>query len=206
MLPPAPGRLSITIVWPSPSESRVARRRAMVSLAPPGAKPSTTRIGRSGYFCCAIAAFAAIMQQRMKVTFDLLSMTPPCQWGGESLAFPGPVQGRHSRIRGDRMKQQQRIRGVLSPVVTPFSKDLSPDAERFIAQCRWLLTQNCGLAVFGSNSEANSLSASERFALLDSLVAAHVDPARMLPGTGCCALTDTVRLTELAGKAGCAGV
>jgi 4-hydroxy-tetrahydrodipicolinate synthase len=104
------------------------------------------------------------------------------------------------------MNQPQRIRGVLSPVVTPFGKDLSPDPERFIAQCRWLLTQNCGLAVFGTNSEANSLSVNERIALLDSLLAADVDPARMMPGTGCCALTDTVRLTEHAVKAGCAGV
>jgi 4-hydroxy-tetrahydrodipicolinate synthase len=104
------------------------------------------------------------------------------------------------------MKQSQRIRGVLSPVVTPFSKDLSPDPVRFIAHCRWLLTQNCGLAVFGTNSEANSLSVNERIALLDSLLAADVDPARMMPGTGCCALTDTVRLTEHAVKAGCAGV
>ena len=104
------------------------------------------------------------------------------------------------------MKQPQRIRGVLSPVVTPFGRDLSPDTERFIAQCRWLLTQNCGLAVFGTNSEANSLSVNERIALLDSLLAADVDPARMMPGTGCCALTDTVRLTEHAVKAGCAGV
>ena len=104
------------------------------------------------------------------------------------------------------MTKQQRIRGVLSPVVTPFRKDLSSDSERFIAQCRWLLTQNCGLAVFGTNSEANSLSANERIALLDSLLAADVDPSRMMPGTGCCALTDTVRLTEHAVKAGCAGV
>jgi 4-hydroxy-tetrahydrodipicolinate synthase len=104
------------------------------------------------------------------------------------------------------MKQAQRIRGVLSPVVTPFNKDLSPDPQRFIAQCQWLLTQNCGLAVFGTNSEANSLSVNERIALLDALLAADVDPSRMMPGTGCCALTDTVRLTEHAVKAGCAGV
>ena len=104
------------------------------------------------------------------------------------------------------MKLTQRIRGVLSPVVTPFSKDLSPDAARFIAQCHWLLSQNCGLAVFGTNSEANSLSVNERIALLDALLAADVDPSRMMPGTGCCALTDTVRLTEHAVKAGCAGV
>src|SRR5262245_8853001 len=49
MLPPAPARLSITTGWPSPSESRVPTARAMVSLAPPGAKPSTKRIGRAGY-------------------------------------------------------------------------------------------------------------------------------------------------------------
>jgi 4-hydroxy-tetrahydrodipicolinate synthase len=104
------------------------------------------------------------------------------------------------------MKQAQRIRGVLSPVVTPFNRDLSPDPRRFIAHCQWLLTQSCGLAVFGTNSEANSLSVNERIALLDALLAADVDPSRMMPGTGCCALTDTVRLTEHAVKAGCAGV
>ena len=104
------------------------------------------------------------------------------------------------------MSPSQRINGVLSPVVTPFDADLSPDPKRFIAQCQWLLSQNCGLAVFGTNSEANSLSANERIALLDALLAADVDPARMMPGTGCCALTDTVRLTEHAVKGRCAGV
>src|SRR3970040_2968870 len=93
------------------------------------------------------------------------------------------------------MKQAQRIRGVLSPVVTPFGKDLSPDPARLISHCRWLLTQNCGLAVFGTNSEANSLSTNERIALLDALLAADVDAMRMMPGTGCCALTDTVRVS-----------
>ncbi|HXF66066.1 MAG TPA: dihydrodipicolinate synthase family protein [Burkholderiales bacterium] len=102
--------------------------------------------------------------------------------------------------------KQQPIRGVLAPVVTPFKRDLSPDPERFIAHCRWLLAQGCGLAVFGTNSEANSLSVNERIALLEALFAADLDPARMMPGTGCCALTDTVRLTEHAVKAGCAGV
>jgi 4-hydroxy-tetrahydrodipicolinate synthase len=104
------------------------------------------------------------------------------------------------------MSQTERIKGVLSPVVTPFNKDLSPDAERFVTQCQWLVSQNCGLAVFGTNSEANSLSVNERIALLDSLLSADVDATRMMPGTGCCALTDTVRLTEHAVKAGCAGV
>jgi 4-hydroxy-tetrahydrodipicolinate synthase len=100
----------------------------------------------------------------------------------------------------------QRIRGVLAPVVTPFKNNLSPDRERFIAHCRWLLAQDCGLAVFGTNSEANSLSFDERAMLLDELVAAGIDPARMMPGTGCCSLTETVRLTAQAVKHDCAGV
>jgi 4-hydroxy-tetrahydrodipicolinate synthase len=99
-----------------------------------------------------------------------------------------------------------RITGVLSPVVTPFKADLTPDPDRFIRQCRWLLSQDVGLAVFGTNSEANSLSTEEKVELLDRLVGAGVDPARMMPGTGCCALTDSVRLTAHAMKLGCGGV
>jgi len=98
-----------------------------------------------------------------------------------------------------------RITGVLSPVVTPFKADLSPDTGRFVRQCKWLVANNVGLAVFGTNSEANSLAASERMELLEKLVEAGVDPARMMPGTGCCALTDSVRLTAHAVKLGCAG-
>ena len=104
------------------------------------------------------------------------------------------------------MNQSARIRGVLAPVVTPFKADLSPDRERFVAHCKWLLLQNCGLAVFGTNSEGNSLAAEERETLLDALVAAGLDPSRMMPGTGCCSITETVKLTAQAVKHGCAGV
>ena len=100
----------------------------------------------------------------------------------------------------------QRIGGVLAPVVTPFKQDLSPDPERLVAHCQWLLSQNCGLAVFGTTSEGNSLAAEERSVLLDALVAAGVDPSRMMPGTGCCSITETAKLTSQAVKHGCAGV
>src|SRR3990167_5875548 len=104
------------------------------------------------------------------------------------------------------MNDAQRITGVLSPVVTPFKADLSPDPDRFVQQCKWLLSQNVGLAVFGTNSEANSISVDEKMVLLEKLVSAGVDPSRMMPGTGCCALPDSVRLTAHAVKLGCAGV
>ena len=99
-----------------------------------------------------------------------------------------------------------RITGVLAPVVTPFRDDLSPDAERLTAHCRWLLANDVSLAVFGTNSEANSLSVDEKIELLDCLVSQGIDPTRMMPGTGACALTDSVRLTAYATKLGCSGV
>ena len=106
----------------------------------------------------------------------------------------------------DGLAASQRIRGVLAPVVTPFKGNFSPDSKRFIAHCKWLLSQNCGLAVFGTNSEANSLSMEERSMLLDQLVAAGVDPSRMMPGAGCCSIMETVKLTTQAVEHGCAGV
>ena len=99
-----------------------------------------------------------------------------------------------------------RIRGVLSPVVTPFDAELRPDASRFVRHCRWLLDQGVGLAVFGTNSEANSLSVAEKIALLQRLVDAGLPPERMMPGTGCCAFPDSVELTRAAVRLGCAGV
>jgi 4-hydroxy-tetrahydrodipicolinate synthase len=104
------------------------------------------------------------------------------------------------------MNDAQRITGVLSPVVTPFKADLAPDADRFVRQCKWLLSQNVGLAVFGTNSEANSIAVDEKMVLLEKLVSGGVDPARMMPGTGHCAIPDSVKLTAQAVKLGCAGV
>jgi 4-hydroxy-tetrahydrodipicolinate synthase len=99
-----------------------------------------------------------------------------------------------------------RVRGVLSPVVTPFDAQLRPDPRRFVRHCRWLLDQGVGLAVFGTNSEANSLSVAEKVALLETLVDAGLPPERMMPGTGCCAFPDSVELTRAAVRLGCAGV
>ena len=105
------------------------------------------------------------------------------------------------------MSTPARLRGVLSPAVTPFRADLSPDPERYVAHCKWLLANGCsGLAVFGTNSEANSLSADERMVLLEQLIQSGVPADKLMPGTGCCALSDSVRLTSHAVAAGCGGV
>ena len=89
-----------------------------------------------------------------------------------------------------------KMKGVLSPVVTPFDRDLKPDARRLINHCKWLLSNDVGLAVFGTNSEANSLSLSEKLSLLEQMVEAGIPADRMMPGTGCCAFPDSVRLSS----------
>ncbi|MGE8686659.1 MAG: dihydrodipicolinate synthase family protein [Achromobacter sp.] len=100
----------------------------------------------------------------------------------------------------------ERPQGVYSPVLTPFNEDLSPSAPRFVEHCRALLEQGAGLAIFGTNSEANSLTVAEKRGLLDALLAAGLPAGRMMPGTGACALPDAVELTKHAVRAGCGGV
>jgi 4-hydroxy-tetrahydrodipicolinate synthase len=99
------------------------------------------------------------------------------------------------------------MQGVLAPVLTPFDRELNPDAARFARFCKSLLEEGCSaLAPFGTTSEANSLSLDERERLLDALLEAGIPPERLLPGTGCAAVTETARLTRKAARAGCAGV
>ena len=101
---------------------------------------------------------------------------------------------------------QPRFNGVLAPVITPFKADLTPDATLLGRHCQWLTSQGSGLAVFGTNSEANSLSLTEKRHLLDSLCADGIDPGQLMPGTGACALSDAVELTTHAVELGCRGV
>ena len=105
------------------------------------------------------------------------------------------------------MRTQSMPRGVFVPASTPFRADLSVDVDRFVAHCRWLLDEGAnGLAVFGTTSEANSLSGAERIEALEQLVDSGISPAVLMPGTGCCALPDTVALTRHAVGLDCMGV
>ena len=96
--------------------------------------------------------------------------------------------------------------GVLAPVLTPYDENLRPDPRRFARLCLWLARQDCGLAMFGTNSEGNSLSVEEKLGLLHAAIEAGAPAAGMLPGTGSCALPDAVRLSRAAVDQGCAGV
>jgi 4-hydroxy-tetrahydrodipicolinate synthase len=102
---------------------------------------------------------------------------------------------------------QAGFRGVLSPALTPFKADLEPDRPAFVDFCNWLLKEGAnGLAVFGTTSEANSLSQSERISLLEHLVEKGIPAAKLMPGTGAANLPDAVELTRHALSLGAGGV
>ena len=96
--------------------------------------------------------------------------------------------------------------GVLAAVLAPFAAGLEPDHARHARHCRWLLARGCdGLAIHGTTGEANSLSVGERTEVLHALVAAGIDGGRIVAGTGCCAIPDSVALTRAALEIGAAG-
>ena len=95
---------------------------------------------------------------------------------------------------------------VLSPVLTPFKADGSPDAQKLLKQCQWLEANGVGQAIFGTNSEANSMSGPQKMRTLTTLVEGGLNPAHMMPGTGATSIDATVTMTRHALQHKCAGV
>ncbi len=97
--------------------------------------------------------------------------------------------------------------GVFAAALTPLTAELAPDIARLADHCRWLLDQGCdGLAVLGTTGEANSFSVDERLDILEGLAEAGIPGHVLMPGTGCCAVPDTVSLTRRAVELGASGV
>ncbi|WLI77103.1 dihydrodipicolinate synthase family protein [Kosakonia sp. H02] len=97
--------------------------------------------------------------------------------------------------------------GVNAAAATFFNDDLTLNYAKTVAHCHNLLANGCdSLAVLGTTSETNSLSAEERETLLEELVSSGISPAKMLPGTSACDIPTTLRLTRHAAKLGCPGV
>lgn len=85
---------------------------------------------------------------------------------------------------------------VIAASLTPLRADLGIDTEFLSQHIGWLLKQGCGqVLLFGTTGEANSFSVDERRAALEGILDAGIDPERLMVGTGCCALPDTVSLT-----------
>ena len=104
-------------------------------------------------------------------------------------------------------ESKPNLSGVFAAVLTRQTADGSPDLEALVRHCRWLLENGAdGLAVLGTTGEANSFSVDERIAIMEALVEAGLPGSVLMPGTGCCAIPDTVALTKRAVDLGAAGV
>ena len=101
----------------------------------------------------------------------------------------------------------EKIREVITPILTPFNDDLSVATDLYVAHAKRLFDQGCaGIAPFGTTGEALSVGIDERIAAIRALVDGGIDPARMIPGTGLSNVADTARLSRACLDMGCAGV
>ena len=90
-----------------------------------------------------------------------------------------------------------RITGVMAAGLTAFNDDLSIDVAGTLAHTKWLLANGCdGVLLFGTTGEANSLSMKERLSFLDALGTSGLPMDKLMIGTGCCSVADTVELTK----------
>ncbi|MFO1310943.1 MAG: dihydrodipicolinate synthase family protein [Burkholderiales bacterium] len=95
------------------------------------------------------------------------------------------------------------IDGLWCATLTPLAESGAIDHARFAAHVQWLLSQGVrGIAPFGTTGEGQSFSVDERRQGLDALLSA-IPSRRVLPGTGCASLEDTIALTRHATQAGC---
>ena len=96
------------------------------------------------------------------------------------------------------------LRGLWCATLTPVAPTGGIDHVRFAAHVQALLAQGVdGVAPFGTTGEGQSFAADERRAGLDALLAAGVPGQRIVAGTGCAALPETIALSRHALAAGC---
>ena len=105
------------------------------------------------------------------------------------------------------MADRDDLRGVVTPMATPFRDDLEIDLGLYAEHALKMLADGCvGVTPFGTTGEALSIGVGERMAALEHLAAAGVPPARMVPGAGLCNEHETAHLIDHATEIGCAGV
>jgi 4-hydroxy-tetrahydrodipicolinate synthase len=99
------------------------------------------------------------------------------------------------------------IKGLISPILSPFDDSLNFNQEMYNELAKDLLSTGCsGLAPFGTTGEALSVSNDERMQALENLIKSGVSPDKLIPGTGLCNFPDTVKISRHAIELGCKGV
>src|SRR6476469_2314691 len=117
MLPPAPGRLSMTTCWPSRSPSLGATMRTVASVEPPGGKVTMMRIGLLGHgagagACARPAAAPAInaaATPRVRTNrFTEVSM----RGSGIAMRAPSRRSSLRAAVTRDLLEQLEQLRAL----------------------------------------------------------------------------------------------
>jgi 4-hydroxy-tetrahydrodipicolinate synthase len=98
---------------------------------------------------------------------------------------------------------KQRLRGSISPVITPFNEDGSIDFETFEKLVNWHIESGShGISVTGTSGEPSSLTIEERVQVMET--AAKVIDGRVpfIPGTGSTNHKEALYLTKKAQEIG----
>lgn len=89
------------------------------------------------------------------------------------------------------------LRGIFAASLTPLKNDLSIDLPAMIKHCKWLLDNGCdGILIFGTTGEGISFSLTEKKETILYLVEQGIPSHKLIVGTGLCAYTETVSLSQ----------
>ena len=100
-----------------------------------------------------------------------------------------------------------QLRGIIPPVVTPFTADQELDLARFKAHIDWQLSCGVhGIFVLGTTGEFYALDEKEKQAVTVTAVAHVAGRAPVFVGAGAETTREVIRLTRMAEKEGASGV
>ena len=86
--------------------------------------------------------------------------------------------------------------GVYAASLTPLTSKLEPNISKLIDHVSWLIESGAdGVALLGSTGEANSLTIEQRLNIIKKS-GISLPQEKIIIGTGCCALQDTIKLTK----------
>ncbi|QGQ44814.1 2,4-dihydroxyhept-2-ene-1,7-dioic acid aldolase [Metabacillus sediminilitoris] len=98
---------------------------------------------------------------------------------------------------------KQRLRGSISPVITPFNEDGSIDFDSFGKIINWHIESGShGISVTGTTGEPSSLTVDERVQVMEAAAKAINGRVPFVPGTGSTNHQETLYLTKKAQEIG----
>ncbi len=101
---------------------------------------------------------------------------------------------------------KKRLRGSISPVITPFNEDGSIDFEAFENLINWHIESGShGISVTGTTGEPSSLTVEERVQLMEFAAIVINGRVPFVPGTGSTNHKETLYLTKKAQEIGADG-